>query len=166
MWRASRTHDGCLASLLRLSLRGAHCHYILGDTQDVHQGSFQRWSNVNPREEELAPVTSFALGIRTQRPKEVDVSEVRPVGLAEIELTVRALPEQEATEPLLAGRADYQVGVGLTPGVEMVRDVFDVKDLSELLDRGPLGRVLQQHRADGIGDLAAGTVTASDVDNH
>ena len=54
--------------------------------------------------------------------------EVRPVGLAEVELRVRALPEQEAGQPLLAGGADHQVGVGLAPGVEVLGDVLDVED--------------------------------------
>ena len=34
-------------------------------------------------------------GVRPQRAQEVDLAEVRPVGLAEVELRVRALPEQE-----------------------------------------------------------------------
>ena len=48
-----------------------------------------------------------------QRPQEVDLAEVRPVGVAEVELRVGALPEQEAAQPLLAGGADDQIGVGL-----------------------------------------------------
>src|SRR5665811_462822 len=134
MWRASRTQDRCLASLLSLSLQPGDCHHILADTRDVHRLSVQRCSPVKPWWLRLGAVTPFALGVGTQRPKEVDVSEVRPVGLAEVELTVGALPEQEATEPLLTRGSDHQVGVGLTPGVEMVGDMLDVKDLGKLLD--------------------------------
>ena len=36
----------------------------------------------------------------------------RPVGLAEPELRVRRLPEQEAGQPLLARRADHEIGSG------------------------------------------------------
>src|SRR5664280_1204385 len=125
MWRASRTHDGCLASLLRLGLPGAVCHHIGGDTQDVGQGPSSVVLALTPVVERLGAVTPFALGVRTQRPKKVDVTEVRPVGLAEVELAVGALPEQETTEPLLARGANHQVGVGLTPGVEMGCDVLD-----------------------------------------
>src|SRR6476619_7194107 len=62
-------------------------------------------------------------GIRPQCAQEVDVAEVRPVRLAEVELGRRALPEQEAAEPLLARRADHEVGVRLALRVEVLRDV-------------------------------------------
>src|SRR5674476_1331848 len=120
MWRASRTHDGCRASLLRLGLQLAVCHHIRGDTQDVHRRAVQCCSRFDPVAKRLRAVTPFALSVRTQRPKKVDVAEVRPVCLAKVELTVGALQEQETTEPLLARGADHQVGVGLTPGVETV----------------------------------------------
>src|SRR3982751_5715020 len=61
-----------------------------------------------------------------QRPQEVDLAEVGPVGLAEVELAVRALPQQEAAEPLLARGADHQVRIRLALGVEVLRDVVDV----------------------------------------
>src|SRR4051794_36192685 len=50
---------------------------------------------------------TLAGGVRTDRTQEVDAPEVRPVGLAEVELRVRALPEQEAAESLLARGADH-----------------------------------------------------------
>src|SRR5689334_676153 len=109
-------------------------------------------------------VAALPLGVGAQRPQEVDVAEVGPVGLAELELTVGALPQQEPPEPLLPGGADHQVGVGLALGVEVLGDVLDVEDLGELLDRGPPGGVLLQHRADGVGDLAPTAVADRDVD--
>ena len=77
---------------------------------------------------------------------------------------MRALPEQEPAEPLLAGGADHQVGVGLALGVEVVGDVLDVEDLGELLEAGALGGVLGEQGADGVGDLAAAAVPDRDVD--
>ena len=77
---------------------------------------------------------ALALGVRADRAQEVDPAEVGPVGLAEVELAVRALPQQEAAEPLLARGADHQVGVGLALGVEVLGDVLDVDDLGELLE--------------------------------
>ena len=108
---------------------------------------------------------ALALGVRPQRAQEVDAAEVGPVGLAEVELAVRALPEQEAAEPLLARGADHQVGVGLALGVEVLGDVLDVEDLGELLDRGALGGVLLQQRPYGVGDLAPPAVADGDVDD-
>src|SRR5206468_3153060 len=71
-------------------------------------------------------------GVRAQRPQEVDVPEVGPERLAEVELAVRALPQQEATQPLLAAGADDEVGIGLPPGVQVLRDVLDVEELRDL----------------------------------
>src|SRR5688500_9872769 len=47
------------------------------------------------------PEAALPLGVRADRPEEVDATEVGPVGLAEVELALRGLPEQEAAEPLL-----------------------------------------------------------------
>src|SRR5712692_3487180 len=43
--------------------------------------------------------------------QEVDLSEPWPVRLAEIELGMRCLPEQEIRQALLAARADHQVRI-------------------------------------------------------
>ena len=71
--------------------------------------------------------------------------EVRPVDVAEVELRVRRLPEQEAGEALLPAGPDDQVRIGLPAGVEVLGDVLDVEDLSQFLDRpaGP-GVLLEQ----------------------
>src|SRR3954447_4388347 len=79
---------------------------------------------------------ALALGVRADGAEEVHAAEVGPVGLAEVELRLRALPEQEAAEPLLPRGADHQVGVGLPAGVEVLGDVLDVDDPGQLLHRG------------------------------
>src|SRR3982751_5684614 len=92
-------------------------------------------------------VPALAQPVGPDRPQEVDAAEVRPVGLAEVELAVRALPEQEAAQPLLPRRADDEVGVGLALGVEVLGDVLDVDDVGELLEAGAGGGVLVEQRA-------------------
>src|SRR5690349_274558 len=70
---------------------------------------------------------TLPLRIRTQRAQEVDLAEVGPQRVAEVELRVRTLPKQEPTESLLAGGADDQVRVRLASGVEVLRNVLDVE---------------------------------------
>ena len=89
---------------------------------------------------------TVARAVRTQCTKEVHPAESRPVGLAEIEFRVHALPQHETGQSLLARGADEQVGVGLTARVEMPGDVFDVQPLSQLLDLGSLGRLFVEQR--------------------
>src|SRR5690349_12978266 len=67
---------------------------------------------------------TLPLGVGADGTQEVDAPEVGPVGLAEVELALRALPEQEAAEPLLPRGPDHQVGVALALGVEVLGDVL------------------------------------------
>src|SRR5688572_28109934 len=68
---------------------------------------------------------AFAGCVRAHRAQEVDAAERRPERVAEVELRMDALPEQEAGEPLLPRGADDEVGVGLALGVEVLGDVVD-----------------------------------------
>src|SRR6478735_3072656 len=111
-----------------------------------------------------AAEAALALGVRTDGAQEVDAPEVGPQGLAEVELRLRRLPQQEAAEALLAGRADHQVGVGLALGVEVLGDVLDVDDVGELLERGALRGVVGEQGTDGVGDLATTAVADGHVD--
>ena len=52
--------------------------------------------------------------------------EIRPVGLAEVELGVRALPEQETRETLLTRGANHEIGVRLAARVQVLGNVIDV----------------------------------------
>src|SRR5699024_7862330 len=82
-----------------------------------------------------APHPAFPLGVVTQRPQEVDAPELGPIGLAEVVLGMHRLPQQEPAEPLLAGGADDEVGVGLALGVQMFGDRFDGERLGRLARR-------------------------------
>src|SRR6266508_4125463 len=62
-------------------------------------------------------------GVGAEGAEEVDLAERGPVGVAEIELGVGALPEQEVRHPLFAAGPDDQIWVGLPGGVEVVADV-------------------------------------------
>ena len=101
---------------------------------------------------DLADRAGFALGaeapvpgdVVTQRPQEVHPAEIRAVGLAEVQLGVRGLPEQEAGKSLLPRGPDHQIGVGLPLGVKVLGNVLDVENLGQLFDRGaPAGVLLQ-----------------------
>src|SRR5215472_18993373 len=59
-------------------------------------------------------------GVGAQRPEEIHPAEGRPVGVAEVELRVDALPQQEPAEPLFPRSSDHQVGVGLPGRVQVV----------------------------------------------
>src|SRR3546814_16696901 len=72
--------------------------------------------------------TSLALGVRPDRAKEVDLAELGPQGLTEVELALRALPQQESAQALLTRGADHQVRVGLALGVEVLPDQVDRSD--------------------------------------
>src|SRR5450755_2493467 len=102
--------------------------------------------------------------VGAQRAEEVDAAERRPVGIAEVELRVRALPEQEPAEPLLPRGTDHQVRIGLAGRVEVLGDVLDVQDLGQLFDRGAPGRVVLQHGPHRVGDLAPPAVPDRHVD--
>src|SRR6188768_1730277 len=63
----------------------------------------------SPEHGALSPEPALPCRVRTDGPQEVDPPEVRPVRLAEVELRVRALPEQESPQALLARRADHEL---------------------------------------------------------
>src|SRR5690606_11269312 len=111
-----------------------------------------------------APEAALALGVRAQRAQVVDPAEVGPVRLAEVELRVRALPEQEAPEPLLPGRADDELRVRLALGVQVLLDVLDVEVLREVLQSRARVGLLAQVRPHGVGDLVPPAVADRDVD--
>src|SRR5829696_1304445 len=129
-----RTDDGALAAGTRftvdiwcLPLPGAGRSTPIGRTLPIHSGRNQ-FQPIRPRSAS-ATEPALPLPVRAQRPDEIHLPEVRPQCLTEVELTVRGLPHQKSGQPLLSGRSYDQVRVGLTLGVEMLGDVFDVEHL-------------------------------------
>src|SRR6476660_461259 len=57
------------------------------------------------------PEATDARLVGGQRLLEVLAREVRPQDLGEVQLAVGRLPHQEVRDPLLAARADHQVGI-------------------------------------------------------
>src|ERR1044071_3440459 len=115
-------------------------------------GTSRPWmsTHLGPGVSRVTSATEPALPVRVraERPEEVDVPEVRPVRLTEVELRLRALPEQEPPQPLLARRADDEVRVGLALGVEVLGDLLDGDRVGDLVHRGALRRVLVDEGAD------------------
>src|SRR5690242_11687780 len=104
-----------------------------GQRRGRTMGSTPHRAPARPRGRSAAEPTVPA-GIRPERTQEVDVPEVGPVRLAEVELGGGALPEQEAAQALLAGGADDEVGIGLALGVEVPGDVVGGQARGDLLD--------------------------------
>src|SRR6478736_10176492 len=102
-----------------------------------------------------AAEAAVAVRVVAQRPQEVDLAEGGPEDLAEVVLRMGALPEHEAGEALLAAGADDEVRVGLPAGVEVLRDGVDGDGLGQLLEGGAALGVVEEERADRVGDLLA-----------
>src|SRR5262245_39108636 len=112
----------------------------------------------------LLTETALTHGVTSESPEEVDLPEVGPVHVREIELGVGTLPEQESGQTLFAAGTDDEVGIRLALGVEMLRDVVDVEHLGELLDGATALRVLVQQRPDRVRDLSSTAVADGDID--
>ena len=76
---------------------------------------------------------------------------------------MRALPEQKPREALLTRGPNDQVGIGLPPRVEMLGDVFDVKDGSKLVQTRAFDGVLGEEGTYRVDYLAATAVPHGDV---
>src|ERR1700754_627600 len=105
-------------------------------------------------------------GVIAECAEKIRPSKIRPVRFTEPELRMRRLPQQESRQSLLSRGSDDQIGIGLSRGVKMFRDVIHVEDLGKFLDRGSrLGMLLQQFTS-RVGDLLASAVPNGDVDLH
>src|SRR6185312_7665266 len=101
---------------------------------------------------------SLPRAVAAQGAQEVDLPELRPVRVAEVELGVGRLPEQEVRQPLFPRGADDQVGLGLTGGVEVRGDVVDGQLVGNLREGGAAGRAVAEQVADGLDDFLPAAV--------
>src|SRR5260370_35124 len=92
----------------------------------------------------LGAEAPLALLERADRSEEVDLPERRPQHVAEVELAVGALPEEEPREADLAARPDDEIGVREIGGVEVARDRVGRDALDELLQVLPLPPALSE----------------------
>src|SRR5262245_33043061 len=106
----------------------------------------------------LPAIAAVPRTVIAQRAQEVHATERRPVRLGEPHLRVRALPQQEAGEPLFARRADHQVGVGLAGGVEVFRNRLGGDGVDELFARRAVRELLGEQRAHRVDDLLTAAV--------
>jgi hypothetical protein len=63
---------------------------------------------------------SMALLKSSQCAQKVNLTKVRPQRLFKVELRVGTLPKQKTGKALLTRRANHQIGVRLTGGVEVI----------------------------------------------
>ena len=94
----------------------------------VHIAAINEWLRHALMKHALGAEAAVPRGVRAQRAEEVHPAERGPVGVAEVELGLGALPQQEAAQALLARGPDHQVRVGLAGRVQMLGDVLDVED--------------------------------------
>src|SRR5690606_1608916 len=87
--------------------------------------------------------TAIAAAELLERRVKFLLGEVRPVGIREHELGVRALPQQEVAEPLLAPRANQQVDVRHA-GHGMIGRREPTLEILEVLRLAGLARGLEQ----------------------
>src|SRR3990172_9687819 len=105
------------------------------------------------------PESALALLITPNGSKEIDLSENRPVGITEVILAVRALPQKEAAQPDLAAGADDQVGIGQFVRVEVFADLVDGNLIDDPVQWKMPGRLVSQHSGDGVRDLLTPAVS-------
>ena len=75
----------------------------------------------------------------------MDLAEGRPVGLAEVQLGVGALPEQEVGQTQLAAGADDEIGVRLPGGIQVAGNVLNGERLGQLSQRCAGGDVFVEY---------------------
>src|SRR3954454_11633702 len=110
------------------------------------------------------PVAAIPSRIVTEGSQKVDLAQIGPEGLDEVELAVSALPEHEVAEALLARGADDQVGIRLPLRVEVLGDELGGQDLGQVVDRAAALAVAAHDAAHGIRDLAPAAVADGQVD--
>src|SRR6478609_6759434 len=141
-----------IAARTSTGLRGSRAsryrpnHQLSENTTADSAAMVQVWHYMPDRPSRLHAIAAVPRGVIAQRPQEVDPAELRPICLGEPHLQARALPQQEPGQPLLPRRADHQVGVRLSRGVEVLRDRVDVDRLDQLVAGSAVGQLLAEER--------------------
>jgi hypothetical protein len=105
-----------------------------------------------------------AVGVVTHGAQKVDLAHVGIQRLNEVELAVSTLPQHEVAEPLLTRRSDDEVGIGLTPGIQVLANQFRREQLGERLHRSAVANVRVDNALHRIGNLATTAITNRKVD--
>ena len=94
-----------------------------------------------------SPETPLPGSVELQRLIYIGVGHIRPEGIAEVDLRVSRLPQQEIGQSLFASGSDDEIHVRLTGGIKRAGDII-------LGD----GTVLVTQKLEGAGQLASGAV--------
>ena len=111
----------------------------------------------------LPAETAGPLLVRADRPQEVDLAEGRPVGLAEVELAVGALPGQEAGQADLAGGPDDELRVRRASGVQLGGQAVGREGVGQLIGRRSFGDEGANRGARRLDQLVAARVAEKDA---
>src|SRR5262245_12630692 len=118
------------AASMSTGLRGSRAsryrpNHQLSEKTNAESAAMPQVWHAGQRPSRSAPSAAVAAvpgGVITQRAQEIHPPELRPVGLREPHLRVRALPQQEARQSLLPRCPADQIGIGLTRRVQVLRD--------------------------------------------
>ena len=112
---------------------------------------------------DLRAEAPLPLLIIADRPEKIDLAKGGPVGVAEIELTIGALPEEEAGEAEFATRPDDEIRIGKIIHIEILADLFGRDLFCSLLEGAPPSGPISQELLYGIGDLLPSPVPHGDI---
>src|SRR5262245_12824586 len=113
-----------------------------------------------------AAEAALALLVGTDCAQEIDLAEGRPVRVAEVELAVGALPQEEAGETDLAAGADDEVRIRQVGRVEVLADRLLGDAVDDGLEVFALLAPLAEHGLDGVDDLLAAPVGHREREDH
>ena len=109
---------------------------------------------------------SLALLVGADGPQEVDLAELGPVHVCEVEFAIGALPQQEPRETDLSACSNDQVRIGKASGIKVSADglrrdlIDDMFKLLALLNLGP------KQRLEGIDNFVPSAIGDCDRQDH
>src|SRR6187551_3211072 len=101
--------------------------------------------------------------VGAKRAEEVELAQLGPIDVSEVELAVRALPREEAAQPYLSTRADDQVRIRLAGRVQVRGDCLWGDPLRHRRRVQVLGDEPFDQRAGRVDELVAAAVAERDV---
>jgi len=113
-----------------------------------------RTSVVGNRKSDLGAEAALALLIAADGSEEIDLAERRPARVAEIELAIGTLPEEEAGEANLPTCPNDEIRIGEIIHIEIFADLFGCDFLRHLLGGRPPPSPISQQLLHRVGDLA------------
>src|SRR5262245_2898274 len=149
-------------------LGGAHAARTPADQRYLAGKSHGRLARASGdgRDTGSAAEAALALLVGTDRAQEVDLAEGRPVRVAEVELAVGALPQEEAREPDLTAGADDEVRIREIGRIEVLADRLLGDAVDDGLEVFALLAPFAEHGLNGVDDLLAAPVGDREREDH